>query len=96
MAVVLLISLPPDAERARAALVDRLVLLEARGEGHLVFFGIDGATETTVAAVRIHRDAQVAEIADGLARSAQDAGGTIRRVDLVEDTSLAAAGALFP
>lgn len=96
MAVILLLSLPPAAKEARAALVDRLILLEARGEGHLVFDGVDSADGTGIVAVRIHRDAQAAAMADFLAVSVRDVGVTVRRVALVEDGRFAAAAALFP
>lgn len=97
MAVILLCTFPNGAFATREALLDRMALLDARGEGHLVFAGRDDASVSGMIAVRIHRDGIAAATARVLSL-AGDAGPpvSVTRIDLAEDGALASASALFP
>lgn len=96
MAVILLLDFPVTAHATSAAVLDRLTLIDARGEGHLVFTGT-GADGLRTLAVRIHRAAQADRLAAFLSTATGDgAPPAVRRVDLADDGGSAATTALFP
>ncbi|QCK86379.1 hypothetical protein E8L99_11755 [Phreatobacter aquaticus] len=96
MAVILLCSFPEAASATREALLDRVALIDARGEGHLVFAGIDSAAGLRTVAVRVHRDGEAGRTAEFLSLPGHPVPVSVRRIDLVEDGALASASALFP